>query len=294
MVKEAQLLKGAEIAKQVQEEIKTKLAEIKSKYGESPKLVALQVGAQSASELYVKKQKDTAESLGIQYEFVLMDEKSTEADVIKKVRQLNQDPKIHAIIIQMPMPAHIRGNHILSAVDSHKDAEGVHVDNMGRLVLQTAKVAPCTAIAAVRLAESTGINLFGKEVVLVGQSKIVGRPAAFLLLEHRATITICHTGTAKAGKLEDHVRRAEVLIVAVGKPNMIPGEWVREGAVVIDVGINRVDGKTVGDVDFEGAKKRAAFITPVPGGVGPLTVTMLMKNVVQAYLWQKGEFGDDE
>ena len=293
-MKEAQLLKGAEIAKQVQEELKAQLARIQTKYQESPKLAALQVGSPSASEIYVKKQKDAAESLGIHYELISMPESSTEAQVLERVEKLNRDPKIHAIIIQMPMPAHIRGNHVLSAVNSHKDAEGVHIDNLGRLVMQTAKVVPCTALAAVRLAESAGVDLFGKEAVLVGQSKIVGRPAALLLLEHKCTVTICHSGTSKAGKLEEHVKRAEVLIVAVGRPNMIPGEWIRKDAIVIDVGINRVDGKTVGDVDFEGAKTRAAFITPVPGGVGPLTVTMLMKNVVQAYLWQKGEFGDDE
>lgn len=293
MVKEAQLLKGAEIAKQVQEELRAKLSQIKSKYNETPKLVALQVGVPAASEIYVKKQKDTAESLGIQYELIQLDEKTSEADVIKAVQKLNQDKKVHGIILQLPMPAHIKSNHVMSAVDSHKDAEGIHVDNLGRIVMQTAKVIPCTALAAVRLAESAGVDLHGKEAVIVGQSKIVGRPAALLLLEHKCTITICHSGTSKAGKLEEHVRRAEVLIVAVGKANMIPGNWIREGAIVIDVGINRVEGKTVGDVDFEGAKSRAAFITPVPGGVGPLTVTMLMKNVVQAYLWQKGELGDE-
>ncbi len=294
MVKEANLLKGAEIARRVQDELRSELAEIKEKYKEMPKLVALQVGIPPASELYVKKQKETAELLGIHYELISMPENSTEKQVLDKVAALNHDSKVHAIIIQMPTPAHIHGNHILSAVDSHKDAEGVHVDNLGRLVMQTAKVVPCTALAAVRLAESAGIDLHGKEAVIVGQSKIVGRPAALLLLEHKCTVTICHSGTSKAGKLEEHVKRAEVLIVAVGKANMIPGKWIREGAIVIDVGINRVEGKTIGDVDFEGAKSRAAYITPVPGGVGPLTVTMLMKNVVQAYLWQKGEFGDDE
>ncbi|MBI4398855.1 MAG: bifunctional 5,10-methylenetetrahydrofolate dehydrogenase/5,10-methenyltetrahydrofolate cyclohydrolase [Candidatus Omnitrophica bacterium] len=288
-MKEALLLEGSKIAKRVEESLREELRRIQSKYQESPKLVAIQVGTPPASALYVKKQKDTAGLLGIQHELLQIEETASESDVIQIIQDLNRNPKVHGIILELPMPAQIHPQRVLMAIDAKKDAEGIHVDNLGRLLMQEAKLIPSTALAAFELVLAAGVPLAGKEAVVVGQSKIVGRPAAFLLLEQKCTVTICHTGTAKRGFLEAHVKRAEVLIVAVGKPNMIPGSWIREGAIVVDVGINRVEGKTVGDVDFEGARSRAAFITPVPGGVGPLTVTMLMKNVVQAYLWQKDE-----
>lgn len=287
-MKEAQLLYGKEIAEQVQGDLKNQLAQIKAEYNEQPKMVALQIGAQAASEMYVKRQADTANSLGIQHELIQLDNQVTQEEALNKIHELNQDPTVHAIIIQMPLPEHLNLNQVLSAIDPHKDAEGVHTDNLGRLVLKKARITPCTAMSALQLINSTGVDLYGKEAVVVGSSKVVGRPISLLLLEQMATVTVCHIGTSEKGDLESHIRRAEVLVVAVGSPNLIPGDWIREDAIVIDIGINRVDGKTVGDIEFEKAKEKAAYITPVPGGVGPLTVTMLMKNVVEAYLWQKG------
>lgn len=287
MTQEATLLKGAEIAKKIQQELVRQLEEIKARYHETPKMVALQVGQEAASELYVKKQGDLARQLGMSHELVVMDANSKESEVLARIEELNRASAVHGIIIQMPLPKHLNMAAVLAALHPRKDIEGVLVESLGELVRGKPKLAPSTAIAAVELIRATGIDLNGKEGVVVGRSQVVGRPVSLLLLDDNVTVTVCHSGTSKRGFLESHVRRAEVLVVAIGRPNFIPGSWVREGAIVIDVGINRVDGKTVGDVEFEEAKKRAAFITPVPGGVGPLTVTMLMRNLLNAYLWQK-------
>ena len=182
----------------------------------------------------------------------------------------------------MPLPSQIDYKKISQFVRPEKDVEGMHPANIGKIVFGKATILPCTPAAVMELLKETGADLYGKEVVIVGHSEIVGKPLALLLLDKFATVTVAHIGTSKAGKLEEHVRRAEVLIVAVGKAGIIKGEWIKEGAIVIDVGINRVGDKIVGDVEFETAEKRASYITPVPGGVGPLTVTMLMRNLVQA------------
>ena len=189
---------------------------------------------------------------------------------------------MHGIIIQMPLPASIDYKKISQYIEPAKDVEGMHPANIGKLLFGKSKLVPCTAAAAMELINSTGVDLYGKEVVIVGHSEIVGKPLAMLLLDKFATVTVCHIGTSKAGKLEEHVKQAEILIVAVGKAGLIKGHLIKEGAIVIDVGINRVADKIVGDVEFEAAEKRASWITPVPGGVGPLTVTMLMRNLVEA------------
>ena len=182
----------------------------------------------------------------------------------------------------MPLPAQIDYKKISQFIAPEKDIEGMHPANIGKIVFGKAKVLPCTAAAVMELLNSCCPDIYGKEVVVVGHSEIVGKPLALLLLEKFATVTVCHIGTSKAGKLEEHVKKAEILIVAVGKAGLIKGDWVKEGAIVIDVGINRVGDKIVGDVEFDGASQRACCITPVPGGVGPLTVTMLMRNLVEA------------
>ena len=182
----------------------------------------------------------------------------------------------------MPLPAQIDYKKISENILPDKDIEGMHPANIGKMIFGKARLVPCTPAAAMELINASGVDLYGKGVVIVGHSEIVGKPLALLLLEKFATVTVCHIGTSKAGKLEEHIRRAEVLIVAVGKAGLIKGELIKEGAIVIDVGINRVGDKIVGDVEFEAAEKRASYITPVPGGVGPLTVTMLMRNLVEA------------
>ncbi len=221
--------------------------------------------------------------MGIEYQLhKLSKDTITESSLIDFIQKLNADEAVSGIIIQMPLPETIDYKKISQFILPSKDIDGMHPSNIGKIISGQAKILPCTAAAVMELVNESGIDLYGKEVVVVGHSEIVGKPIALLLLDRFATVTVCHIGTSKAGKLEEHVRRAEVLIVAVGKAGLIKGEWIKEGAVVIDVGINRVDGKIVGDVEFDEAQKRASFITPVPGGVGPLTVTILMRNLAEA------------
>lgn len=284
----AELLNGKEIADKIQRTIISEVEEIVSFSGEKPKIVAVSVGYNQASELYLKHQKKQADKVGIKHEVLSCDENISECELVEKIVQLNNDVSVNGIIVQMPLPKQIKTGRILEVLDPHKDVEGITADNLGLLVLKKGKLAPCTALAVMALIESSGIDLYGVEAVVVGASKIVGSPVSLMLTEKMATTTVCTLGTSDKKNLREHVRRAELLVVAVGKAGVINGDWVKEGATVIDVGINRIDGKTVGDVDFENASQRAAFITPVPGGVGPLTVTMLMRNVLVAYKIQKG------
>lgn len=208
-------------------------------------------------------------------------------EVISLIEKWNSDPRIHGIFVHQPLPPKIDPQRVSAAIDPRKDIEGIHPQNSARRFFAKARIGSCTALAVMELIESTGVNLEGKEAVVVGHSEIVGRPVSMLLLDKLATTTVCHVGTDKAGRLDEHVKRADVLVVAVGKPRFIKGEWIKEGAIVIDVGINVVGGRVVGDVEFEIAKERAAFISPVPGGVGPVTVMMVMKNTVEAFKLQQ-------
>ncbi len=275
----AKLLEGKIIAGQIKEDLKKEIASFKEK----PKLVSIEVGENAASAVYIKSQKKNAENLGIEYELKTLDAGITERDLLEEIKKLNQDKTVSGIIVQLPLPKGIDHKSVMSAIAPEKDAEGMHPENLGRVLLGSAKLAPCTAQAAMELIESTGVNLHGKEAVVVGHSEIVGKPLSMLLLNKFVTTCVCHIATGERGVLPEHVKRAEILVVAVGKAGLIRGDWVKEGAIVIDVGINRVGDKLVGDVEFEKARERAAFITPVPGGVGPLTVTMLMKNVVESF-----------
>ena len=279
----AQLLEGKTLANQIKERLKTEIETFKEK----PVLASILAGDNAGAAVYANSQKKAAEKLGIEYRLEKLEESITQETLIDFIKKLNNDPGVNGIIVQMPLPKQIDYKLISSFIAPEKDVEGMHPQNLGKVLLGKAKIAPCTAAAVMILLESTAVNLYGKEVVVVGHSEIVGKPLALLLLEKFATVTICHIGTSKAGKLEEHVRGAEILIVAVGKPGLIKGELVKEGTIVIDVGINRVGDKIVGDVEFEEAQKRASYITPVPGGVGPLTVTMLMKNTVEAFKLQQ-------
>ncbi|MBM3254969.1 MAG: bifunctional 5,10-methylenetetrahydrofolate dehydrogenase/5,10-methenyltetrahydrofolate cyclohydrolase [Candidatus Omnitrophica bacterium] len=274
----AKLLEGKPIAERTKEDIKQQVASL----GRPVVLASVQVGENAGAEAYARSQKKVAEALGIEYRFQKLPQDTAEEALIAFIEELNSDKSVNGMIIQMPLPAHIDYKKISQFILPQKDAEGMHPANIGKIVFGRAVILPCTAAAVMELLKEAGIDLYGKEVVVVGHSEIVGKPLALLLLEKFATATVCHIGTSKAGKLEEHVRAAEILIVAVGKAGLIKGEWIKEGAIVIDVGINRVADKIVGDVEFEAAEKRASMITPVPGGVGPLTVTMLMRNVVAA------------
>jgi len=279
----AKLLEGKPIAERIKEEIRQEVSSLLKK----PVLASIQVGENAGAEAYVKSQKKVAENLEIEYQYHKLSQDISESALQDFIKKLNTDKSVQGIIIQMPLPQQIDYKKISQFIAPEKDVEGMNPVNIGKIVFGNAKLLPCTAAAVMELLNNTGVNLYGKEVVVVGHSEIVGKPLSLLLLDKFATVTVCHIGTSKAGKLEEHVRKAEVLIVAVGKAGLIKGEWVKEGAIVIDVGINRVNDKIVGDVEFEGAEKRAAYITPVPGGVGPLTVTMLMRNLIEAVKLQQ-------
>lgn len=277
----ANLIPGKEIASRIQEEVKEKLEELKTK-GINPKLVAVQVGENPASAVYVKAQAKSCEKLGIKYSLQQLPAETQEKDLIATLQALNADSTVTGIILQLPLPQGIDVKKVQSFISPVKDVEGVNPTNMGWIVYGKPGLAPCTALAVKECIEYTGVNLYGKELVMVGHSDIVGKPVALLALDKFATTTVCHIGTGERGYLPEHVKRAEILIVAVGKANLIKGEWVKEGAIVIDVGINRVGDKIVGDVEFEVASQRASWITPVPGGVGSVTTAMLLRNVIKA------------
>ncbi|MDD5617514.1 MAG: bifunctional 5,10-methylenetetrahydrofolate dehydrogenase/5,10-methenyltetrahydrofolate cyclohydrolase [Candidatus Omnitrophica bacterium] len=282
----AELLKGKPIADKIKQDIRQETESLKKAKGLSPRLVALQIGENAASEVYLKAQVNTAQDLGIEYILKRLPKETTQKQAEDEIISLNKDKSVSAVILQLPVPQQIDAKKLVNLIAPAKDAEGMHPQNLGNVLLGKWSLAPCTASACLALIESTGIKLYGKEAVIVGHSEIVGKPLSLMLLSKFATTTVCHIATGERGVLADHVKNAEVLIVAVGKAGLIKGEWIKEGAVVIDVGINRVADKILGDVEFEEAQKRAAFITPVPGGVGPLTTTMLMKNTVEAFKLQ--------
>ena len=247
-----------------------------------------------SSRVYQHAQVAVANSLGIGTNRTASDgstqlswERATQQEVERIIHKWNQDRYVHGMFVHQPMPPQIDAQRISALIDPRKDIEGIHPQNSARRFFAKARIGSCTALAVMELIESTAVDLRGKEAVVVGHSEIVGRPVSMLLLDKLATTTICHAATAEAGRLEEHVRQADVLVVAVGRPQFIQGAWIKPGALVIDVGINVVEGRVVGDVEFERAKERAAFITPVPGGVGPVTVMMVMKNTVEAFKLQR-------
>lgn len=274
----AKLLEGKILAEKIKEDIKKQISVL----GFKPVLVSIIVGENAGAASYVNSQAKVAENLGIEYRLEKLAQNISEDALVKFILKLNADKSVNGIIIQMPLPAQIDYKKISNFIYPGKDIEGMHPQNIGKILFGHPQFTPCTAASVMELIKASSLDLYGKEVVIVGHSEIVGKPLALLLLDKLATVTVCHIGTSKAGRLEEHVKRGDVLIVAVGKANFIKGEWIKEGAVVIDVGINRDGEKIVGDIEFDEASKRASFITPVPGGVGPLTVTMLMRNLVEA------------
>lgn len=285
---EAQLLEGKRIAEKLKAEVQSQIEAWTKKSNSVPTIRAIQVGEDPASELYLKSQRRASETVGANHETTTLQTSASEQDLIGEIERANRDPRVHGIIVQMPLPKSFQVDRVLDAIHPDKDVEAVTTRNLGRLLINKEGLAPCTARACVRLIEETGVDVYGKEAVVIGSSKVVGLPTFLLLIGKKLTSTICHTGTFKSGTLESHVRRADVLVVSAGRANLVPGHWVKEGAIVIDVGINQVDGKTVGDVEFESAKTRAKFITPVPGGVGPLTAMTLMENLVAVLNLQGG------
>ena len=283
-----QLIDGKAVAMRVKEEVKKEIVKLKEKHKSFPLLLAIQLGENPASAAYLKSQKKGCEEVGIDYEVQQLPQDASEKELIQFIKEKNQDSKTTGIILQMPLPVQMDAEKVQEAIDPLKDVEGVTPQNIGFLMYGWPGLVPCTALAVMELIKSTGTPIKGKQVTLVGHSSLVGKPLALLLLSSpfdSATTTVCHIATRD---LAAHTRRAEILIVAVGKPGLIKGDMVREGAIVIDVGINRVNGKIVGDVVFEEVKEKASLITPVPGGVGPVTTAMLLKNTVEAWKIQLG------
>lgn len=284
----ATLLEGKPVAEKMRQELAGEIEALVAKYAKRPKLVAIQIGENASSAVYVKAQKKVAETLGIDYELKVMDGTASQKSVEDVISAFNRDENVTAVILQLPVPKAIDAKRIARAISPEKDAEGMHPYNLGEILLGRCRIGPCTAMAVMELLGSTKVDLYGKEVVVVGHSEIVGKPLALLLLNKFATTTICHIATGERGVLADHVKRAEVLVVAVGKAGVVKGDWIKPGAIVIDVGINKVGEKIVGDVEFEPAQAKASFITPVPGGVGPITTTILMRNTVELFKRQLG------
>ncbi len=275
----AKIIDGKAIAQEVRAEWKVRADALKAR-GVTPGLAVIIVGTDPASQVYVRNKVNACAELGLHSEHIEMPADTTEAALLAKIGELNADPAIHGILVQLPVPRHIDSHKVLLAISPDKDVDGFHPMNVGALVTGDTRFPPCTPYGAMKLLEKTGISIEGKHAVVVGRSNIVGKPMALMLLQANATVTIC---TSKTVDLAKHTRDADILVVATGRPKMITGDMIKPGAAVIDVGINRLpDGKLCGDVDFESAKKVAGWITPVPGGVGPMTITMLVANTVQS------------
>jgi len=276
----AQILDGKLVAQKVLAEVKVGVAALKERSGVTPTLAVVLVGDFPPSKIYIANKKKMAAEVGIASRDFLYPEGISQADLLALLRRLNADPAVHGILLQLPLPGGCNEDEAIAAIAPEKDVDGFHPMNLGHLLAGAPTVLPCTPAGVLEILDHYGVELKGAEVVVVGRSRIVGKPLAQLLLARHATVTMCHTRTRD---LAAHTLRAEVLCVAAGRPQVIRGDMVREGAVVVDVGINRLEsGKLVGDVEFESASKRARAITPVPGGVGPMTVAMLMKNTLQA------------
>jgi methylenetetrahydrofolate dehydrogenase (NADP+)/methenyltetrahydrofolate cyclohydrolase len=279
----AHLIDGAALAARIREEVRTRAAGL-AQSGRRVNLVAILVGSTAAGELYAQRQTETCAAVGIEYELVTLPADASFDDVAGTIQRLNRDLAVTGIMLHLPLPPHLDATELQYQIDPVKDVEGVNPANIGYVVYGHTLIAPCTALAVIELIQSTGVPLRGAEAVVVGASEIAGKPIALLLTEQMATVTLCHIATRSVA---EHTKRADIVVVAVGKPNLIGADHIREGAVVIDVGINRVkqpDGsrKTVGDVDFEAVAQKAGHITPVPGGVGPMTVAILLRNTLRS------------
>lgn len=285
----AQLIKGGAISKEIREEIAKEIQDLKEKHDVTPGLATILVGEDPGSKVYVGQKEKACNNLGIYSARTDLSADTSEADLLDLVKKLNNDPKIHGILVQLPLPKHIDATRVIYAIEPDKDVDCFHPVNVGKLMIGTGRFLPCTPHGIVELLRRSDITTDGKHVVVVGRSNIVGKPVANLMLQPspggNATVTLCHTGTKD---LATHTRMADILIVAVGRPKTITADMVKEGVVVIDVGVNRIgktpEGKAIlaGDVDFDSVQEKASAITPVPGGVGPMTITMLMRNTLEA------------
>lgn len=273
------LLDGKSISEKIGEETRKSVALLAAEYKWVPGLAVIIVGEDPASKVYVGRKHKACEACGIHSTVIRMPENSSETELLEQLAALNQDPAIHGILVQLPLPKHINTEHVLDHIRADKDVDGFHPLNVGNLSIGREGLIPCTPHGVIKMLEMSGIAIEGKKAAIIGRSNIVGKPMAHLLLARNATVAICHSKTAN---LPEITRQADILVAAIGKPDFVTADMVKPGATVIDVGINRVGDKLVGDVDFAAVKEVAGAITPVPGGVGPLTIAMLMFNTVKA------------
>ncbi len=282
---DARVLDGKAVAARVRAEVGEQVARLAAR-GVRISLHVVLVGDDPASAIYVRNKGRACEEVGIRGVTHPLPAETPEADLLALLDRLNRDPEVDGILVQLPLPPHLRADRVIEAVDPARDVDGFHPANLGRLLSGRPGVVPCTPAGVLRLLDESGVDLKGRRAVVVGRSLIVGKPTAILLLARHATVTVCHSRTLD---LAERVREAEVVVAAIGKARMIRGDWVREGAVVVDVGMNRDEaGRLCGDVDFEAARTRASAITPVPGGVGPMTIAFLMRNTLQAACARRG------
>lgn len=281
----AQIISGTQLASQIKSNVAQQISQYVAQGKRAPGLAVILVGADPASQVYVGSKRKSCAEIGIVSKSYDLPETTTEQALLELIEALNQDAEVDGILVQLPLPKHIDSTKVIEQISPEKDVDGFHPYNVGRLCQRIPTLRACTPYGVMKLLETTGISFYGKHAVIVGASNIVGRPMALELLLAGCTVTVTHRFTED---LASHIRQADILVVAVGKPKFIKGEWIKEGAVVVDVGINRFEGKLVGDVEFDVAAQRASYITPVPGGVGPMTVAMLMQNTLSAYEKQQG------
>ncbi len=284
----AKILDGKILAKKLSDALAGEVSVLKAQTAKNVRMVNVIVGEDHGASAYANSQKRVAAQVGIDYELLTLAADISQSKLEYELDRLSEDASINAVMLHKPLSHGLDFQSAVKHISVLKDVEGLNAPNLGQLLLGGTKILPCTPAAVMAHLEAIeGFSLRGKEAVVVGRSEIVGKPVALLLLAQSATVTVCHSGTDKAGKLQEHISRADILVAAIGKANFIQGQWIKKGAVVIDVGINSLDGKMVGDVDFESAKLHAGFITPVPGGVGPVTVVCLMRNALEAFKLQQ-------
>ena len=277
----AQIINGREVSRATREEIKRETEELYDKYGRRPGLAVIIVGEDPASKVYVANKEKGCAEVGFYSELYRLPETTSMDELLGLIEKLNNDDKINGILCQLPLPKHLNEQEVILAINPNKDVDAFHPVNTGKIMIGNHSFLPCTPAGVMKLIESTGVEISGKECVVIGRSNIVGKPQSMLLLQANGTVTICHSRTKN---LSEVTRRADILVVAIGKADFVTGDMIKEGAVVIDVGMNRrADGKLTGDVDFESAERVAGYITPVPGGVGPMTITMLLQNTLTAF-----------
>ncbi|WP_038246991.1 bifunctional methylenetetrahydrofolate dehydrogenase/methenyltetrahydrofolate cyclohydrolase FolD [Ghiorsea bivora] len=277
----AQIIDGKALAAKLKVDMQMDVTTLAQKHGRSPGLAVILVGDDPASHVYVKNKEIACEEVGIASISHKLPASTTQEHLLGLIAELNNDPKVDGILVQLPLPEHIHADKVLNTIHADKDVDGFHPFNVGCLAVRQPALRSCTPYGCIKLIETTGISFHGKEAVVVGASNIVGRPMALELLLAGATVTVCHRFTEN---LQSHIERADIVVAAAGKQGLIQGEWIKKGAIVIDVGIHRLeDGSLTGDVDFEAASKHAGWITPVPGGVGPMTITMLLSNTISAF-----------